>query len=185
MNYKYIVSIFIIFGMLAGCASGPERRDAIVSDFAKTIQPTQEKLSVFSDFEISSLKIAEAIEADEAKRIYAVDLDKQLTLHIKALFQEWKEAGNNTNRKLVVEPELTSLRIVSGSARFWAGGFAGNSSIQLKLILKDAETQSIIASPVISKEANGIAGAWSIGESDQNLIGYVVSIAEQYLRNNY
>ena len=185
MRYKYIISLLLISVMLTGCTGGPERRDEIVTNFAQTIQPTAEKLSVFSNYEITSLKVAEAIEADEAKRIYAVDLDKQLSLHITALFNDWGKTANDTNRKLVVEPELVSLRIVSGTTRFWAGGFAGNSSIELKLVLKDAETQSIIASPVISKEANGIAGAWSVGESDQNLVGYVVSIAEQYLKNNY
>lgn len=98
---------------------------------------------------------------------------------------EWGQSAGATNRSLSIEPELLSLRVVSGGARLWAGAFAGNSSIKLKLTIRDNDSNTVIGSPVIYKESNSMAGAWSGGESDQNLVGYVVDISEQYLKNNY
>lgn len=50
---------------------------------------------------------------------------------IEPLFSEWSSAATGADRsgRLVVEPQLVSLKIVSEGARFWAGAMAGDSHI--------------------------------------------------------
>lgn len=175
----------VLFGLLASCASNPERRGEIVTNSANTIQPTQEKLSSFSSFELAPLKMAEAIKSDDDKREYAKQLETKLSSKFGSLFNEWQQSSKASDRSLIIEPELLALRIVGGGARFWAGAFAGDSDIQLKLTIKDTTTNNILGTPVISKAANAFAGGWSIGASDKNLVDYIVDISEQYLKNNY
>ena len=86
---------------------------------------------------------------------------------------------------MIVQPELVSLKIVSGGARFWAGAFAGSSSIDLDLKIVDSVTNQVIAKPRIARHAGAMTGAWSIGQSDENLHDYIASIVYQYLSKNY
>lgn len=183
MSIKAIFFTIVVCVFFTGCASSPEKYQKIVSEHGSTIQPTQEKLSNYSNYNLLPLKTSETLDADTAKHEYAMVLEKNLSTYIQALFSEWEKADNGSNRTLAVEPELVSLRIISGGTRFLAGTYAGYSHIKLKLTIKDADTNAIIGSPVISKEAN--VGAQSTGVSDAQLVDYIVEVSEQYLRNNY
>jgi hypothetical protein len=55
----------------------------------------------------------------------------------------------------------------------------------MTLRLIDATTGELIASPRVRMDAGGLAGAWSIGKSDQNLDEYIVSIVYEYLEGAY
>ena len=77
------------------------------------------------------------------------------------------------------------MRVVSGGNRFWAGAFAGDSFIDMNLILVDEETGEVISNVRVERNADSMTGAWSIGKSDQNLDEYIVSIVHEYLEENY
>ena len=185
MYRSALYGIILLSVLLTGCASDPQKHQSIVEKSAEIIQPPHEKLSNFSHFELGPMKVADGIESDAAKKEYADILEKNLSLNLSSLIDEWNQAPNEASRNLLIEPELLSLRIVSGGARFWAGALVGNSSIKLKLNIIDADSKSVIGSPVIFKESNSMAGAWSVGATDQNLLTYVVDISEQYLKNNF
>ena len=183
MSIKTIFSTIVVCVFFTGCASIPESDQTIVRKSASTIQPTQEKLSNYSNYKLLPLKTSEAVDADAAKHEHAMDLEKKLSTHLQVLFNEWEIAGSGSNRTLIIEPELVSLRIISGGARFWAGAYAGYSKIELKLTIKDADTNVFTVSPVISARSN--VGGFSTGVADAHLVGHIVEITEQYLRNNY
>jgi len=55
--------------------------------------------------------------------------------------------------------------------------------LDLKLI--DGDTEEVIANPRINRDADAMAGAWSIGQSDDNLLEYISYITHEYLASNY
>lgn len=185
MKLRILVITLLIPTLLIGCASNPNRQSDIVEKSASNIQPTREKLSNFSNITLAPMKVIDDIKNNSAKMAYAEQLETKLQNEMQTVLTEWNNTSSGSNRNLIIEPELLSLRIVSGGARFWAGGLAGNSSINLKLVIKDAKTGAIIGSPVIDKESNAIAGAYSFGSSDKNLLNYIAKISVQYLKNNY
>ena len=62
---------------------------------------------------------------------------------------------------------------------------AGDSSIDLDLVMTDQTTGQQVAKPRIMRNADSIAGGFSIGKSDQNLLDYIASIAYQYMKDNH
>lgn len=181
----------LIFGasalilILSGCTSSPKQRNKIITESAALIQPTQVKLSKFSSYKMLPLKSAEAISVKKEKARYADIIEGKLKERVQPLLAQWNGNSAKNGRKLIVEPELISLRIVSGGARFWIGAMAGSSDVKLRMTLRDAKTNKVIGSPVISKQTGGMTGAWSMGATDKNLVDYIVDISKQYLINNY
>lgn len=70
---------------------------------------------------------------------------------------------------LLVEATLTDLRIVSGSARFWGGAFAGRSHMKMDVKLIDANNGSLVVEKELVGIPGSLGGAWSIGASDRGL----------------
>jgi hypothetical protein len=62
---------------------------------------------------------------------------------------------------------------------------AGDSSITMDLELRDAATGVVIAKPSIGRSANAMAGAWSFGATDRNLLDYITNIAMEYLQRHH
>ena len=84
-----------------------------------------------------------------------------------------------------IQPQVVSLRVISGTTRFFAGAFAGQSDISMDLVLVDKDTGVEIGRARVQRAAGAFAGAWSIGMTDRNLLDYIVDIAYQYLVDNY
>ncbi len=79
---------------------------------------------------------------------------------------------------LIVESELTFLRIVSTSARLWGGVFTGRSTMKIKVYLKDASDGKIIAQEELVGAPNAYGSAYSFGGSDRTLpqnMGYLLA----------
>ena len=55
------------------------------------------------------------------------------------------------------------MRIVSTSARVWAGAMAGSSFVELYLKLTDASSQKIVHEKIIATSYNAFTSAWSMG----------------------
>jgi hypothetical protein len=78
-----------------------------------------------------------------------------------------KQAG------LIVRAELTSLRIVGGSARFWLGAMAGKSDMKFNVTLVDARTGAVVNKSQVGDDTNAFGGAWTMGGTDRSLPGEV------------
>lgn len=184
MRTRVIVLISML--ILAGCAATPEKLQSVASSESARLLPPSKPLASFSSFELQPMVLGSAVTREEGKVEEAKDLENRLREIVQPMLARWNAVPkSDQSGTLVIEPRLASLKIVSGGARFWAGAFAGDSNIDLDLVLVEKETGQKIASPRVKLETGAFTGAWSVGASDQNLKDYIAHTAGQYLLDNY
>ena len=135
----------------------------------------------FGNFEIEELILSSANkDSDGAKRGKSIMQD-ELEVSLGSVFETWPQGGNT----LVIQPEITSLRMISGTARFWAGAFAGGSHVTLKLTLMDKSTGEQIAAPIFFRKSNAYGAAWSGGAADRDIYRRAAKLAKFYFLENF
>jgi len=179
-----VVAVLLI-AILAGCAADPAKVEQVADQEADRLQAPSQPLSSFGSFRLAPMTMSDAILAEEGKVEEAREFETNLSNEIQPLLDQWNTAASNGQGALLIRPELVGLRVVSGGARFWAGAFAGDSFIDMNLILVDEESGEMISNVRVARSADSMTGAWSIGKSDQNLDEYIVSIVHEYLEDNY
>jgi hypothetical protein len=185
MNRWLIPMIALV--VLAGCASDPARRETIIKEQSQRLPAPTASLSSYGKFELKPIEMVDSVANDQAKAAVVKDLDTRVQARVQPVLTRWNadaRSGPGTARTLIVQPRVTQLRVIGGATRFFAGAFAGDSSITMDLELRDAATGAVIAKPSIVRNADAMAGAWSVGATDQNLLDYIADIASQYLRDN-
>jgi hypothetical protein len=175
----------LVFLILAGCAAAPEKLESVGrAESARLARPTK-RFSSYAAYELRPMVLSEAVKRDEAKVEAAGELEAVVRAKLRPLLSKWQAArGSERSGTLIIEPRLESLRIVSVGARFWIGGFAGDSSIDMDLMFTE-QSNGQIAKPRITRSADAMTGGWSVGQSDQNLLDYIASIAYYYVTDNY
>ena len=91
-------------------------------------------------------------------------------LQMKRIYNEIaRDSGNlYTGPTMYVDVNVTSLRIVGGAARFWAGALAGRSNMNIDVKLIDADG-TVIAQKELIGAPNALSSAWSFGGADRSL----------------
>jgi hypothetical protein len=184
---KNMKAIVVILGIIiSGCAANPETLDLVGKRESARLAPPAKRFSSYTNYELRPMVLGAAVRNEPEKVQAAGNLENTLKAKLQPLLDQWKaDASSGRSGTLVIEPQLASLRIVSGGARFWAGAFAGDSSIDMDLAIIDLATGQQVAKPRITRHADAMTGGWSIGQSDQNLLDYIASIAYQYMAANY
>ena len=184
---KRFLSPVVAIALLAGCASDPgARRESIVKEQSKQLPAPTTPLSSYKRFELKPIDMVDSVAKDQAKAAVAKDLGARLQAVMQPLLTRWNTASADGPAKtLIVQPRVTQLRVVHGVTRAFAGAMAGDSSITMDLELRDAATGAVLAKPSISRNANAMAGAWSFGATDQNLLDYITNIAAEYLQSHH
>ena len=177
----------VALAVLVGCASDPARRENIVKAHSATLPAPTAPLSSYGTFELKPMQMADGVANDSAKAAVAKDLERRVQERVDPLFARWnaERTAASSSKTLIVQPRITQLRVIGGATRFFAGAFAGDSSIAMDLELRDAATGTVVAKPTITRNANAFAGAYSVGSTDQNLLGYIADIATQYLADHH
>jgi hypothetical protein len=176
----------LLIVLLAGCAADQKDIKQVADTKSVALAKPSKPLSSFASYQLRPITLSKHIEVDEAKTRHLAILEKKVREKLSPLFTEWKASGVGARSgTLIVAPELTQFRIVSGAARFWAGALAGQSRVDMTLRLIDGATKKVIAEPTIDQASGAWAGAWSIGTSDTNLHDYMAGIAHQYMVANY
>lgn len=184
---KHLTVALLVF-LLAGCASTPRlSMTEVALQEAARMPSTAVPLSGYNKFELKKMALSNAVAADEGKVAAADTLDSLLQSKISLLLNQWEinAKDKGSEKMLVIQPILQRLRIVSGGARFWVGAMAGDSEIDMDLVLTDGKSGEQIGTARVNRDADAYAGGWSVGATDQNLDDYIVEIAYQYLVNNY
>lgn len=182
-----IASVCVIScALLSGCAADPAKRDSVAREESVRLAQPSEALENFGKFELAPMTMAAEVESRPEKVAAAREVELALKDQLNPVLEKWRErAGAGNSRTLLIQPRMMALQIPSGASRFWAGAFAGESMIDMQLILTDKETGKVVAQPNVRRSGGAMAGAWSIGKSDKNLMLYVADIARQYLQNSY
>ncbi len=172
--------------LLLGCAADPQKLEDVAKAEVERLPKPSVPLSSFSDYDLKPSLLSDAVKDSASRVAEAAILDQKIRDKVVPLFADWSSSGGSGRAgTLIVQPEIVSLRIVSGGARFWAGALAGSSHIDLDLALIDGKTGAVIEKARIRKEASAMTGGWSIGKSDENLHDYVAHIVHRYLLVNY
>jgi hypothetical protein len=175
----------VLCAILSGCAANPQTLESVAKTESARLAPPVKRFSSYADYELRPMVLSPAVQSDAGKVNAGGELENTLRAKLQPLLDQWKAAASNDlSGTLVIEPQLVSLKIVSGGARFWVGALAGDSSIDMGLVITDPTTGQQVAKPRINRNADAMTGGWSIGKSDQNLLDYIASIAYQYLKDN-
>jgi len=184
---KPLLILVVAVAALAGCATDPGRRAKVAQEESARLGAPTTPLSSYGTFELKPMEMAPEVANDSAKAAVAKDLEARVQARVQPLLAQWNAQGASSaavGRTLIVQPRAMKIRMIGGANRFFAGALAGDSSIDMDLELKDAATGTVIAKPRIIRNANAMAGAWSVGATDRNLIDYIADIATQYLQDN-
>ena len=172
--------------ILLGCAANPRTLESVAKTESARMAPPAKRFVGYANYELKRMVLSPAVQYEAGKVKVAGELENTLRAKLKPLFDQWKTAASiGRSGTLVVEPQLAFLKVVSGGARFWGGAFAGDSSIDMDLVITDQTTRQQVAKARITRNADSMTGMWSIGQSDENLLEYIASIAYQYLKDNY
>jgi hypothetical protein len=184
---KHLLIPVIVVAVLAGCASDPGRRTRIAAEESARLSAPTTPLSSYGKFELKPMAMGPEVVNDPSKVAVAKDLGARVQARIQPVLAQWNAQTSNSaaaGKTLIVQPRAMRIQVFSGATRFFAGAIAGDSSIDMDLELKDAATGKVVASPRIIRSASAMAGAWSVGATDRNLMEYVADIATQYLQTH-
>ena len=180
------IFVILLAGLLTACAADPAKIEEVAVDEAARLNPPTKLLSMYKTFELQDMTFGEEIKVEDKKMAEAREFETAFKAKVGPLLETWNAVDRPSSQgQLSIRPHLARLRIVSGGARFWVGGMAGDSFIDLDLRLVDADTGVVVADVTIRRNADAMTGGWSVGKSDQNLDDYIVSITHEYLNDNY
>ena len=183
-----LLILVVAVATLAGCATDPGRRAKVAQEESVRLAAPTTPLSSYGTLELKPMEMAPEVANDSAKAAVAKDLDARMQARMQPVLAQWTAQGSSSaaaGRTLIVQPRVMKIRVIGGATRFFAGALAGDSSIDMDLELKEAATGTVIAKPRIVRNANAMAGTWSVGATDRNLLTYIADIATQYLHDNH
>ena len=184
----WIVVALAVVALLFGCTpKNRMTREEVIQQHASRIMPPTKPLCSYTNFKLSKMEMTDEITRDEKKLKAAQDLEAKLKSRLSPLLEGWhgQKATPASKGTLVIKPKLQSLYIVSSGARFWVGGMAGDSKIDMDLLMVEQETGNKIGAARIDRTASGMKGGWSVGATDKALPDLIVDITYQYLAQNY
>ena len=105
---------------------------------------------------------------------------------LNAVITAWNLVGaEQAPRTLLIEPTITEIKFINGTARFWAGALAGSSMVVVQTRITEKETGQLIAEPEFYARAAAMAGAWSIGGADNAMLTRIANRVADYVTANY
>jgi hypothetical protein len=176
---------FLAAAALALASIAPLRAATPTFDTAARNPPPTVALSTFDRYELAPLVLAPGLDAHKgnvvAQRYLQVDLDERLRKLVDA---RNAAAGDAATRTLLVTPEITDIRFITGGKRLLFGGFGGKSWAVLKLHLVDKATGEPVAEPRFEQRAYGLFAGYSLGAADKLMLARLADMAAAYLVAN-
>jgi hypothetical protein len=152
----------------------------------KTNPAPAELLSGFDRYEVKPAVLTGVYAGQEINETALASFQRNFDERVGAWVAEQnaKPAAHDPVRTLVIEPSIDKIRFISGGARVWAGAFAGSSRVLVKLRLVDQATGAVIAEPEFYQHAKAMAGAWTFGVADNNMLIRTATMSLDYLKAN-
>ncbi|TMQ47226.1 MAG: hypothetical protein E6K73_13990 [Candidatus Eisenbacteria bacterium] len=183
---RFLVPVVAVV-LLSGWASNSARRVKVATEESARLSAPTTPLSSYGRFDLKPMEMSVDVATDAAKAAVATDLEARVHARVQPVLAQWNAQGANSpasDKVLTVQPRAMKIRIIGGATRLFAGALAGESSIDMDLELRDEATGAVIAKPRIIRSAGAVAGAFSVGATDRNLLDYIADIARQYLEDN-
>jgi len=179
MFEKVLLFITGIFFLSAFAAYGVD--SAVKSDAGMPVEkPLEKKYNkiVFKKFQVDP-----KTEADYQEAIAECENTAITAVKSKNIFDlvEKENAGTQYKDALIVKTKITSLRIVSGSARFWFGAAAGGSEMIVLVELIDASTGNIVREKELSTGSNPFASVMTGGGRDRTVSSDMGTMIAEYI----
>jgi hypothetical protein len=154
---------------------------------ARMNPPPANKLKGYAGYELKPVTLAD--EAAGKKNIDKVvaKIDENLKQSVTPILTEWtaSAAPATSSQKLVIEPHILGVHKPSGASRFWAGAFAGEGYIVMRVKISEQPSGKVVAEPEFYRRANAMAGAWTMGAHDNAMLQRTAGLLANYLTENY
>jgi hypothetical protein len=149
--------------------------------------PPANALAGYDRYELAPIAMGPPYAGDEGKEKAKDKIQGYMTTETAAIIQQWNTdaAGSTRGQSLLIEPRIEKLKVVSGGARFWAGAFAGDSYVVMKLRILEQPSGTQLAEPEFYQRAAAMSGAWTFGGQDKDMMNRIVVLANLYLQSNY
>jgi hypothetical protein len=147
--------------------------------------PPQVAFNTFSHFEVAKITMGPPYAGQDANEKALKKIQQNFDLRVNALLEKWNKAAPAGGKTLVIQPRIDQIKFINGTARFWAGGLAGDSGVILKIQFIDKDTGKVVAEPEFYQRANRRGGAWSMGATDNNMLLRITEVSTKYISANY
>jgi len=175
----YVVLMVCCIVALCACSSGSSRQKKAAAPAAPafTLDKAYHALLVEDVEMVVSLRGHYPLAAGQLEAAMLAQLQT------KSAFTEVGKARAValTADTLIVDANISDMRIVSGAARFWGGAMAGSSYINVHLELKDAVSGQVLHTKELSSANNAFGAAWTGGSTDKSLPGDMGRITAEYI----
>lgn len=171
--------------LLAGLCVVAHAKDEIKPAGSSNPPPT-EVLGGFDRYEVKPAVLVGIYAGQEANEKALASFQRNFDERVGAWVAEQnaKPASHDPVRTLVIEPRIDKVRFIGGGARFWVGAMAGSSRVLVKMKLTDQATGALVAEPEFYQHAKGMAGAWTFGAADNNMLIRIATLTLDYLQAN-
>jgi hypothetical protein len=178
--YLHLRRICVVASLLALVLAAPSALAAL-----QNAAPAN-KLGGYAGYELVATQLAPGIEQKRNAEKVLGQIEANIQKHVAPVVAAWNgKADASAPNKLRLEPVVISLHKPSGANRFWAGGLAGQAKITIKVRIIEVGTDKVIGEPEFYQHANAVAGAWTIGATDNLMLDRVAKLVAEYLVGNY
>lgn len=145
-----------------------------------------EKFANFSSIEIAPISLEPPYAGQDANEKALRKIQDNVNLRTRPLLNEWNAHATEPGaRTLLVQPRVTEIKFINGSARVWATWMAGSSAVILRVDFIDKATGQRIAQPEFYARAAAMSGAFSFGAADNVMLIRIATRFTDYLKANY
>lgn len=148
--------------------------------------PPAAALKGYDKYELLPLAMGPPYAGDEGKEAAKGKIQQYITAETGPIVEQWNQeaAGSAVGQSLMIEPRIEKLKVVSGGARFWAGAFAGDSYVVIKVKITEQPSGRVLADPEFYQRAAAMSGAWTFGAQDKDMLHRIVTLMNHYLQSN-
>ena len=166
--------------VLAGCATNI--RSSVVDN-----PPPAEPFSGFTRICVGEVRLARECPRSSDNERAVAKMQENLAARMAPALGRWKAAGESKKpvRTLLVDPVVADMKFVDGNSRFWVGPLAGSSAILLRVRITEYETGKVVATPEFYARASAMGGSFTIGATDNVMLGRIAGRLADYLEANY
>ncbi len=149
--------------------------------------PPVAPLNGFSKYELHDLTMGPPYAGQAANEKAVAKIREHLRNQVGPVISAWNSAGAHSasTNTLLIEPQVVEIKFIGGSARFWVGAMAGSSYVVLRVKMTEQPSGRVIGEPECFQRAAAMAGAWTMGGQDNDMLQRVVTLISGFLANNY